>query len=344
MSNEAKVGIFVFITIVIFVILSLKIGEIELTRQKTYPFTMVFTSVEGLKQGAPLEMSGVIVGSATSIRLRDDNSVAVEAELNRNVKLPVDSVAVLTTKGVLGDRVITLRAGTSETLIAPNGNLARTEVPPTMESLLSQLGEVATNLSQISGTVNAALGEDDGQARLAGIMENLYTFSEDAARLVGDNRDEFAAMVHDLREVTTSVADMSATMSGMSEDLAAIISAARSGEGTLGRLLTDDELYLALTDIALTMQSLSSSMSEENTLTLLLTDRTVYDNVLTLSENLNYLSTEIASGRGTVGHLLVDEELYEDISGAVKSAKGAAQGLEEQTPISVMGTILGLIY
>ena len=62
MTNEARVGLFVFIVIVIFVVLSIKIGELSFNNKTTYPMSMVFSSVEGLKPGSNLELAGVVVG------------------------------------------------------------------------------------------------------------------------------------------------------------------------------------------------------------------------------------------------------------------------------------------
>jgi phospholipid/cholesterol/gamma-HCH transport system substrate-binding protein len=52
----------------------------------------------------------------------------------------------------------------------------------------------------------------------------------------------------------------------------------------------------------------------------------------------------MADGEGTLGRLLTDQELYENLREALRNANLAAQSIEEQTPVSVMGTILGLIW
>ena len=69
MSNEAKVGIFIVIVIIIFIVLSMKIGELSFSKKATYPITMVFSTVEGLKVSAPLELAGVEEGKVTAITL-----------------------------------------------------------------------------------------------------------------------------------------------------------------------------------------------------------------------------------------------------------------------------------
>jgi len=52
----------------------------------------------------------------------------------------------------------------------------------------------------------------------------------------------------------------------------------------------------------------------------------------------------MAAGRGTLGRLMTDEELYTDMHETLRSANKAMQGIEEQTPITVFGTVLGVIW
>jgi phospholipid/cholesterol/gamma-HCH transport system substrate-binding protein len=85
-------------------------------------------------------------------------------------------------------------------------------------------------------------------------------------------------------------------------------------------------------------------MNEDSTLGLLMSDNTLYYDLLAVSDNLKFITDELASGRGTLGHLLTDDELYASLKETIQNANRAAKGIEEQTPITVMGTILGLIW
>ena len=117
MSNEARVGIFVVFILIIFFVLSVKIGELNLTKKGTYPITMAFSTVEGLKISSILELAGVQVGKVTGISLNKDYSAVVSVELDEDIKLPIDSTASIGTKGVLGDKIIILSPGVSKILL-----------------------------------------------------------------------------------------------------------------------------------------------------------------------------------------------------------------------------------
>jgi phospholipid/cholesterol/gamma-HCH transport system substrate-binding protein len=341
MSNEARVGIFVVIILVIFIVLSVKIGELNLTKKGTYPITMVFPTVEGLKIASVLERAGVEVGKVTGISLNKDYSAVVHADLNEDIKLPIDSVASIGTKGVLGDKIIILSPGVSRNLIEPGGNLARTKVPPSMDSLLIQVGELARNLTDLSASLNAAFGDPEA---MKDIVLNLRDLSANTSSLVAENKDNIGAVLANMKVITDNFTVVSQNLTTTSGNIDEMVSAINSGQGSLGKLVTDETLYTSLVDFTESAQLLMDRMNGNGTLGLLMTDNTLYYDLAETTRNLKIITDGLASGKGTIGHLLTDEELYANLKETIQNANRAAQGIEEQTPITVMGTILGLVW
>lgn len=343
MSNEARVGVFVFIIIVVFVVLSIKIGEIGFHKQATYPITMVFSSVEGLKDGSPLELAGVGVGKVTGIHLNKDYSTTVSAEINEDLRLPIDSVASISTKGVLGDKIIILSPGVSKSYLEPNGILARTAYPPSLDYLMTQVGEIATNLADLTSALNTALGGEEGLSNLRSIMENIDDLTFEMKGILADNRGNIDATLTNFNATSGNLVALTGTLTQTSEDLGTIVSGVKSGEGTLGKLLTDEQLYASLSDTVAKLQMITGKMEEDGSLALFLSDNTLYYDLAAAADNLKMVSEQIAAGNGTLGRLIADDELYRSLTEAARSANKAAKGIEEQTPITVMGTVLGTV-
>lgn len=341
MSNEARVGIFIVVVIIIFIILSVEIGELSFSKRKTYTITMVFSSVEGLKKGSPLELAGVQVGSVTGIALNRDYSAVVTAALEEHIKLPINSVASIATKGVLGDKIIVLTPGLSENTIEPGGNLARTSVPPSLDYLLMQLGELSGNLTELTGAWNSVFGDED---TLRSILNNFHQLSVDSSAMVAENRESVSSILTHLTEITDNFTVVSQELTTTSHDLEKIMGRMNSGQGTIGKLINDETLYVTMVDFMENMQKLTSNLNEDSTINMLLSDSTLYYDFLAIAENIKFITDELAAGRGTLGHILVDEELYQQLNETLHNANLAAQGIEEQVPITVMGTILGLIW
>ncbi|HNY64161.1 MAG TPA: MlaD family protein [Deltaproteobacteria bacterium] len=341
MSNEAKVGMFVVAIVVTFVVLLYQIGDLNLNRKGTYEITMVFPTVEGLKKGSQLELAGVQVGTVKEIHLNGVNTATVTAAIDEDVRIPIDSTASIATKGVLGDRIIIIKPGTSSNTIEPGGNLARTSVPPSLDTLLEKLGQIAGNLTELTGSLNATLGDEE---MMRGILTSIRRLSEDTAEMVASNKENVTTTIANMKDVSASLVVISQNFTTTSEDIRDIAGTIRSGNGTLGKLVYDDRLYASLTESMESLQKLTSNIQEDNTISLLLSDPTLYYNLVEISENFKTVSDNLASGKGTLGRILNDDELYTNLNEAVRNVNQAAQGLNEQVPITVMGTVMGFIW
>lgn len=341
MTNEVKVGIFVVCVIAAFFALVYEIGDLNLTKKDTYSITMVFTTVEGLKPGSQLELAGVQVGSVRDIDLNRDYTAVVTADIFEDVRIPIDSTASIATKGILGDKIIVVKPGMSKNTLQPEGNLARTSIPPSLDSLLEQLGQIAGNLSELSASLNATLGD---QETVGSILANFQRLSEDSAALVAENREDITALVSNMRDVSASLVVISRNFTSTSDDLRDITGTVRSGEGTIGKLVYDDHVYDSLQESLESLQKLTSSIQEESTISLLLSDPTLYYNLVAISDNVKVVTDNLAAGKGSLGKLMNDDELYTNLNEAARNVNQAAQGLGEQVPITVMGTVMGFLW
>ncbi len=344
MNNETKVGIFVVIIFAAFILMSINIGEMDLKRQRTYPIHMNFNSVEGLKVGSPLEVAGVIVGRVTGIELTGRRLVRVSADINSDINLPIDSEAMIASKGVLGDKMVILYPGSSDELIKTDGEINRTASPTSMDAIFSQLGSVSESLTELTASLNSLISDGDTMTDLREIVVNLKDITASASVLAQQNAANISALLINLNTSLENISRLTASITETGEHLNIISGAVASGEGTLGKLLTDDGMYVSLNQIISRIDTMSALLEQENNLSLLLSDSSVYYNLAAVTENLKLLSELTAGGQGTLGHNLADEELHRLLVETQRNANNAAQGLEEQTPISVMGTVMGLVW
>lgn len=290
---------------------------------------------------APLELAGVDVGYVDSITLNKDYSAVVTAALDEDIKLPIDSVASISTKGILGDKIIILSPGVSSNTLSPGGNLPRTKIPPSVDDLLMKVGQLAENLTQLSESLNEAFG--DGET-MKEIVVNIRDLSANASSLLAENKDNISEILANMKDITSDFTVASQSITSTSRNIDEITYSINSGQGTLGKLVKDDALYNSMLDTVDSLQNITRNMKEDSTLGLLVSDNTLYYDLVSVSDNLKVITNEIASGRGTLGHLVKDDELYAKLKETLDSANRAAQGIEEQTPITVMGTILGLVW
>ncbi len=135
---ETAVGLFLVVGILCLGYLSIRLGKLELVGGDDVPVTAEFSTVSGLKQGANVEIAGVEIGKVDSIDIRDYKAV-VRMRLRRGLRLQEDTIASVRTRGLIGDKYISLSPGASDRLIAPGGKIRETESAVDLEGLIGQV-------------------------------------------------------------------------------------------------------------------------------------------------------------------------------------------------------------
>jgi phospholipid/cholesterol/gamma-HCH transport system substrate-binding protein len=66
--------------------------------------------------------------------------------------------------------------------------------------------------------------------------------------------------------------------------------------------------------------------------------------VNTIVTNLEDITAKVKKGEGTLGKLVTDEQFYNEAEKTMKKMQKAAEGVQEQTPITTLGALLGLFF
>jgi len=134
---ELIVGAFVLIGIVCLGYLSIKLGKLEVIGGDRYEIEALFNSASGLKSGATVEIAGVEVGRVKSIGLKDDQAIVLLAVQN-NIKLYSDTFASIKTRGIIGEKFLSLSPGGGGDPLQAGGTIRDTESGLDLEELVSQ--------------------------------------------------------------------------------------------------------------------------------------------------------------------------------------------------------------
>ena len=139
MNLEMIVGLFLLTGFASFSVIAIKMGDIRLFMQDSYPVTAKFVSISGLKEGAVVELAGVKVGKVTGIDLDGgDYEAVVHMDIDKNVHLSDDSIASIRTAGIIGDRYVKLTPGGSDDYLKPGDEITETESAINLEELVSK--------------------------------------------------------------------------------------------------------------------------------------------------------------------------------------------------------------
>lgn len=136
---EIFVGFFLLIGFLALGWLALQLGEIPwLTGARSYMLNAEFNNVSGVKVGADIQIAGVTVGKVRQLRLSEDQMAVVSMQLDRDVVVPVDSIASVKSQGIIGDKYIQISLGGDETVYKPEETVVDTESSVDIESLISK--------------------------------------------------------------------------------------------------------------------------------------------------------------------------------------------------------------
>lgn len=314
MSNEQKVGLFFLIGIIlVFVAVEVTVGTGLLG--KGYHLFVKYNDVGGLRAGDAVHVAGVKLGKVDTITLRPDG-VLVNLRMEDSAVVRRDSVALLDYQALSGTRFVSISLGTPNAPALKDGDTIEGEIPPSLTDMIGQLKGVAESVNDLADSLN------QNQDRL---LNNVNT-------MVEENRDAMQQTLANIDSITAKL---------------------DRGDGTLAKLLNDASLYEHANAMVSDLQKISDRLAngKGDLGRLVNSDGTLYDDVRetvarlnVTATNLEEISGQVRDGQGTLGRIMQDDQLYQDAQSALHSVDRAATGLEDQSPISVLGTLITTLF
>ncbi|MBI5015239.1 MAG: MCE family protein [Deltaproteobacteria bacterium] len=179
-----------------------------------------------------------------------------------------------------------------------------------LRALTAEFREMlAANRQNIDDTLASARSFSQTLAeRTPRIADSLEKLTGDLDQVVTENRD-------DLRQTLTNLRESTAKLSGTIDAAQELLIAARSPQGTLGRLMTDDSLYRDLRSAAGELNAVLGRMDKgEGTLGKLLSDDSLYTELEGSAANLKSIAEKIDKGEGTLGKLVNDKSVHDNLN------------------------------
>jgi len=240
-----KVGLFAAIVIAIAAMITVKVSERAVTAGRGYELVTIFSNATGLKIKAPIELAGVQVGVVRDIELYDSRRAKVTLLLNRRVKLPADSRAILRTRGFLGETYVELVPGSPEEPILSEGNeITDTRTSGDVNQLVNQFNDIAGDIKAVTSSLRDMIGKDDSSP-INRIVNNLEKFTESIKDMTLQNEGNVNQIASNLADFTTQLKNLMAQgRVNVEESIDRIASITRKideGKGTIGKLVNDEE-------------------------------------------------------------------------------------------------------
>jgi phospholipid/cholesterol/gamma-HCH transport system substrate-binding protein len=137
--RDFVVGLFVLAGLAALAYLTFQVGGLSYRVPGGLVLYAAFDDIGGLKERAPVTISGVKVGQVAGISLEPVLMRArVRLDLDASLKLPVDTWARIRTSGVLGDQFVALDPGGEEDILSSGDTIEATESAISLEGLIGK--------------------------------------------------------------------------------------------------------------------------------------------------------------------------------------------------------------
>ena len=250
-------------------------------------YTAKFTNVDGLFVSSPVSINGYKVGLVHSIDYDYTNSgfVNVTIQIDQNVRLPKGTTAVLS-HSLLGTATVELQLGKSKEFCELGS-----ELPANVQvGMMDKVGEeVMPGITRL-------------MPKLDSILTNAANITADVSKITAS--PELAASVKRLDDITANFDATSAALKTMSTDLQ------KKVPGTMTNV---QELADNLNKVSQDLKELSAKLKD-----MPLTE--AMDNVKKSTDNLARVTGQLNKSNSTLGALLNDRELYDNINNTLHDA------------------------
>ena len=337
---RVRVGVFMMLGIGLLAAIVFLLGGEKGVFASYSEYMASFESIEGLKPGSPVRLGGIEVGQVTGVRFYDDpkdKRVQVRFTVLSKYadRLRADGQAAVGSRGLLGDKTIDISLGSADQpVIAEGGELLAapsadyTELVKKGAQVLDNAVAITTDAREIIATYNDPAMKED----VAGLIRSARSVLEEVQG--GDGA--LHALIYDkgtgaeTRRLIASAADAAGRAEAAVGRVERILAQVQSGEGLVGALFYDPagkNAVAELTTLADELGTLARAVREEEDGFL---HQLVYgtgdgpnmgEELAAAARDLRVIVGRVKDGEGSLGALINDPTVYEDLKGILGNVK-----------------------
>jgi phospholipid/cholesterol/gamma-HCH transport system substrate-binding protein len=283
-SKEVKVGLLAIVSgVVLYLGFNFLKGVDFLSPNNSY--YAVYDNVDGLTVSNPVTLNGLAVGRVKEITILQNksNKLLVTLDINNEITLGDSTKAILASSGVLGGKYIMLEVGPIRRILEDDDTLQTdieqgvTEmlqakaapIAEDLDSLIVNMNQMVKKFDAITATIDATLLSvkqtssslnntlDNNQAAIGKVMNNMQTLSnslndsQTGIKPLMGKINGFADTLSNM-QLASAVENANRSLENLNRTLAKV----NEGQGTLGKLATNDSLYRHLNEAAADLDSL----------------------------------------------------------------------------------------
>ncbi|MBL8718022.1 MAG: MCE family protein [Myxococcales bacterium] len=322
---EVKVGALILVSMALLAGFIVVMGGLSVAR--VYNLYVDFDNPQGLQVGAPVKIAGVKVGKVESLEFRAGKPdpkvpwralVRVKLAIEDRVKDAVhdDAQFIITTQGVLGEPFISIAPGTYDKPMLPPDSIRQGKDPPRLDVFLAE----ASDLLHLA---HDAFTKEDGP--LHDIAKHGASLLKSVDLLVLDNKETITRIVKNTEKLSLAGVDLvnatkekidSPQVKRILHNIDVTTAALAKDTGPL--LKKTNETIAHLDTISTDLLGPEQRASIKKTLKEV---ETLAGTANKTMADVQGIVAHVKKGNGTIGGLLMDEEIYDDLQELARDVK-----------------------
>lgn len=292
-SQKIRLGVFIIIGLLIFILAVYFIGEKQKMFGKTNHLEAVFNNVNGLQLGNSVRYSGINVGTVREIEMINDTAIRIDMIIDKAIfsYIKKDAVATIGSDGLVGNMIINIIPGKGNGPSIEPGDEIRTLNRVRTEDMLNTLNltnentakltanllKITTEIIEGKGTLGSLindtiiskdLGETIRYLKLTakGTSETVTKIDKLVASL--DNKDNVVgvlkdpAVAHKIKNMVNNLDQSTTELNKVITDLDATILNIKEGKGAINYLANDPKLVHKIDSTMTNINAASVKLNE----------------------------------------------------------------------------------
>ncbi|MCC7403907.1 MAG: MCE family protein [Bdellovibrionales bacterium] len=259
-TPEFKVGVLVVLISGLIGVMSLKVAEGPGIMGRSKDHTFVLQDASGLVKNSAVKMAGIKVGIIDDIVL-EQGKARVKIVIDKEVPLTLSGKVEIRADGILGDKHVELVPGNpADPPLPPGAEIYSASEKGSMDKIMNEVGKITDSLGRLSEVLSQAADGGDDKTTIGRILLNIETVTKDLSEVTGQNKDKINDIVDQVHSITSTLdqfvnddspdgfkagwqkaVDSLSRIDTSLKNIEEITDKINRGEGTIGRLVNDEE-------------------------------------------------------------------------------------------------------
>lgn len=302
-TRGARVGAFTLVLVIVGVGMWSFVSKSRVFGGKGPAVFAMFRDATGLAPLSRVTMAGIPVGNLKGVVLTPDGKARLDIQLNPGVELHQDASVAKATATLLSEPYLAVTPGSANLpLIVEGGQITNVIEPVGTDQIMQDVGAIADRVKRVADSLANAVGTQEGEQELKNILRNVEQATAALNEMARENRQSLRTIFANVETITTDARPKARE----------ILDNVRSASVTIDNITRENR-----EDVREITRGVRETVDKA--------DR-AGDSLESALKHVDSITAKVDRGEGTVGRLLRDEALIDEVQGAAESVNDLVSG------------------